>query len=159
MAGQVYIRTTGGRLSAFVLGVGFFLAVTAAVRAQTGTVNGGPDVYQSIGRTVTLSCTYSLSGSATLREIKWYRVSDGGDREPVLFYYSGESAYTFGLYRNRASLVNTDTAAQDASLRLSNLQFSDSGTYECLVGAGGSGLQPWDGSVEINLVALGKSWI
>ncbi|XP_078674839.1 cell adhesion molecule 3-like isoform X2 [Branchiostoma floridae x Branchiostoma belcheri] len=140
-------------LELWILGL---LAVTA-VRAQsttTGSVNAGPDVQQSIGRTVTLSCTYSLSGSAALREIKWYRVSDAGDREPVLFYYPGETAYSYGLYRNRASLVNTDSAAQEASLRLSNLQFSDNGTYECLVGAGGSGLQPWEGADEINLVAL-----
>ncbi|XP_035681917.1 nectin-4-like isoform X1 [Branchiostoma floridae] len=135
------------RLLVFVF---FSLMAATAVRAQLSISGGSTAVQESIGRAVTLTCTYSLSAGYTLREIKWYRVN--GERDPVLFYYPGQSAYTYGLYRNRASLVNTDDSAQVASLRLSNLQFSDNGTYECLVGALNG--QPAEESVQIDLVAL-----
>ncbi|CAH1262513.1 CADM4 [Branchiostoma lanceolatum] len=139
------------RLLVFVV----FSLVATAVRAQLTISGDGAVVQESIGRSVTLTCTYSLTNTYTLREIKWYSLMDG-DRESVLVYYPGQSVYTYGLYRNRASLVNTDAAAQVASLRLSNLQFSDNGTYECVVGASsasGSGA-PQEASAEIELVAL-----
>ncbi|XP_066281605.1 cell surface A33 antigen-like isoform X2 [Branchiostoma lanceolatum] len=138
------------RLLVFVV----FSLVAAAVRAQLTISGDGAVVQESIGRSVTLTCTYSLTNTYTLREIKWYSLMDG-DRESVLVYYPGQSVYTYGLYRNRASLVNTDAAAQVASLRLSNLQFSDNGTYECVVGASSSGsAAPQEASAEIELVAL-----
>ncbi|CAH1253375.1 GPA33 [Branchiostoma lanceolatum] len=139
----------------FLVLLGFLLIVTpSAVRAQLTISGDGAVVQESIGRSVTLTCTYSLTNTYTLREIRWFSLVDG-DRESVLVYYPGQSVYTYGLYRNRASLVNTDAAAQVASLRLSNLQFSDNGTYECGVGAtpSGSGAHQ-EASAEIELVAL-----
>ncbi|XP_026223961.1 immunoglobulin superfamily member 21-like isoform X2 [Anabas testudineus] len=82
-----------------------------------------------IGDTVTLKCNFQTDGN--LREIVWFRVSEGGSVKQKIFTYDAMYNTTFSHMednRRREDLVYQST------VRLPEVQMEDDGLYECHVG-------------------------
>ncbi|CAH1247463.1 CADM2 [Branchiostoma lanceolatum] len=129
------------------------LLVTKAALAQLAVQAPQPTVQVPRGQPAVLPCTYTLGSGDSLREVKWYERSVGGDRQPVLFYFSDPQPQetAIGGYAGRASLVTAD--GSKASLRLNDTRLSDNGQFECLVGAMVAGV-PQEVTVNIDLTVL-----
>ncbi|TNM89168.1 immunoglobulin superfamily member 21a isoform X1 [Takifugu flavidus] len=81
------------------------------------------------GEAVTLKCNFKTDGR--LREIVWYRVTDGGSIKQKIFTYDAMFNTNYSHmedYRRREDLVYQST------VRLSEVKISDNGPYECHVG-------------------------
>ncbi|XP_004547500.1 immunoglobulin superfamily member 21a isoform X1 [Maylandia zebra] len=82
-----------------------------------------------VGETVTLKCNFKTDGR--LREIVWYRVTDGGTIKQKIFTYDAMFNTNYSHmedYRRREDLVYQST------VRLPEVRISDNGPYECHVG-------------------------
>ncbi|XP_041129017.1 immunoglobulin superfamily member 21-like [Polyodon spathula] len=82
-----------------------------------------------VGDTVTLKCNFKTDGR--LREIVWYRVTDGGTIKQKIFTYDAMFNTNYSHmedYRRREDLVYQST------VRLPEVRISDNGPYECHVG-------------------------
>ncbi|XP_040927632.1 immunoglobulin superfamily member 21b isoform X3 [Betta splendens] len=82
-----------------------------------------------IGDTVTLKCNFQTDGN--LREIVWFRVSEGGSAKQKIFTYDAMYNTTYShmeVNRRREDLVYQST------VRLPEVQMDDDGLYECHVG-------------------------
>ncbi|XP_062871105.1 immunoglobulin superfamily member 21b isoform X2 [Trichomycterus rosablanca] len=82
-----------------------------------------------MGDTVTLKCNFRTDGN--LREIVWFRVSDGGSSKQKIFTYDAMYNTNFSHmedFRRREDLVYQST------VRLPEVQMEDNGPYECHVG-------------------------
>nr|XP_006011417.1 PREDICTED: immunoglobulin superfamily member 21-like [Latimeria chalumnae] len=82
-----------------------------------------------VGDAVTLKCNFKTDGR--LREIVWYRVTDGGTIKQKIFTYDAMFSTNYSNmedYRKREDLVYQST------VRLPEVQISDNGPYECHVG-------------------------
>lgn len=98
-----------------------------AVGYLTVTIEPLPPVV--IGETVTLKCNFKTDGR--LREIVWYRVTDGGTIKQKIFTYDAMFNTNYSHmedYRRREDLVYQST------VRLPEVRISDNGPYECHVG-------------------------
>ncbi|XP_078585395.1 cell adhesion molecule 3-like isoform X2 [Branchiostoma floridae x Branchiostoma japonicum] len=130
----------------------FTLYPLSAALAQLTVQSPQPSVQVPLGQPAVLPCTYTLGSGDSLREIKWYERTMGGNRVPVVFYFTNPPQETaFRGYEGRASLVTAD--ASTASLRLNETRFSDNGQFECLVGAMVSGV-PQEVTANIDLRVL-----
>uniref|UniRef100_A0A3B3HJ10 Immunoglobin superfamily, member 21a n=1 Tax=Oryzias latipes TaxID=8090 RepID=A0A3B3HJ10_ORYLA len=81
-----------------------------------------------VGETVTLKCNFKTDGR--LREIVWYRVTDGGTIKQKIFTYDAMFNTNYSHmedYRKREDLVYQSTV-------LPEVRISDNGPYECHVG-------------------------
>nr|XP_025974159.1 immunoglobulin superfamily member 21 [Dromaius novaehollandiae] len=82
-----------------------------------------------VGDAVTLKCNFKTDGR--MREIVWYRVTDGGTIKQKIFtfdaMFSTNSSH-MESYRKREELVYQST------VRLPEVRISDNGPYECHVG-------------------------
>ncbi|XP_051844361.1 immunoglobulin superfamily member 21 [Antechinus flavipes] len=82
-----------------------------------------------VGDAVTLKCNFKTDGR--MREIVWYRVTDGGTIKQKIFtfdaMFSTNSSHMEN-YRKREDLVYQST------VRLPEVRISDNGPYECHVG-------------------------
>ncbi|KAF4078134.1 hypothetical protein AMELA_G00195820 [Ameiurus melas] len=82
-----------------------------------------------MGDTVTLKCNFRTDGN--LREIVWFRVTEGGSSKQKIFTYDAMYNTNFSHmedFRRREDLVYQST------VRLPEVQMEDSGPYECHVG-------------------------
>ncbi|XP_028849397.1 immunoglobulin superfamily member 21b [Denticeps clupeoides] len=82
-----------------------------------------------VGDTVTLKCNFRTDGN--LREIVWFRVTDGGSSKQKIFTYDAMYNANFSHmedFRRREDLVYQST------VRLPEAHMEDSGPYECHVG-------------------------
>ncbi|NXD31189.1 IGS21 protein, partial [Spelaeornis formosus] len=82
-----------------------------------------------VGDAVTLKCNFKTDGK--MREIVWYRVTDGGTLKQKLFTFDAMFSTNFSQmenYRKREDLVYQST------VRLPEVRISDNGPYECHVG-------------------------
>ncbi|KAM9630093.1 immunoglobulin superfamily member 21 isoform 1-T1 [Morphnus guianensis] len=82
-----------------------------------------------VGDTVTLKCNFKTDGK--MREIVWYRVTDGGTIKQKIFTFDAMFSTNFSHmenYRKREDLVYQST------VRLPEVRISDNGPYECHVG-------------------------
>ncbi|XP_055724626.1 immunoglobulin superfamily member 21-like isoform X1 [Salvelinus fontinalis] len=98
-----------------------------AVGYLTVTIEPLPPVV--VGETVTLKCNFKTDGR--LREIVWYRVTDGGTIKQKIFTYDAMFNTNYSHmedYRKREDLVYQST------VRLPEVRISDNGPYECHVG-------------------------
>ncbi|XP_066547146.1 immunoglobulin superfamily member 21 isoform X1 [Amia ocellicauda] len=98
-----------------------------AVGYLTVTIEPLPPVV--VGDTVTLKCNFKTDGR--LREIVWYRVTDGGTIKQKIFTYDAMFNTNYSHmedYRRREDLVYQST------VRLPEVRIADNGPYECHVG-------------------------
>ncbi|XP_061147690.1 immunoglobulin superfamily member 21a isoform X1 [Syngnathus typhle] len=98
-----------------------------AVGYLTVTIEPLPPVV--VGETVTLKCNFKTDGR--LREIVWYRVTDGGTIKQKIFTYDAMFNTNYSHmedYRRREDLVYQST------VRLPEVRILDNGPYECHVG-------------------------
>ncbi|XP_067167114.1 immunoglobulin superfamily member 21 [Apteryx mantelli] len=82
-----------------------------------------------VGDTVTLKCNFKTDGR--MREIVWYRVTDGGTIKQKIFTFDAMFSTNYSHmenYRKREDLVYQST------VRLPEVRISDNGPYECHVG-------------------------
>ncbi|KAA0707633.1 Immunoglobulin superfamily member 21 [Triplophysa tibetana] len=113
-----------------VLSLCFFLCadlLQVAVGYLTVTIE--PLLPVVVGETVTLKCNFKTDGR--LREIVWYKVTDGGTIKQKIFTYDAMFNTNYSHmedYRRREDLVYQST------VRLPEVRLSDSGPYECHVG-------------------------
>ncbi|KAJ8391207.1 hypothetical protein AAFF_G00096360 [Aldrovandia affinis] len=99
----------------------------SAVGYLTVTIEPIPPVV--VGETVTLKCNFKTDGR--LREIVWFRVTDGGTLKQKIFTYDAMFNTNYSHmedYRRREDLVYQST------VRLPEVRISDNGPYECHVG-------------------------
>ncbi|XP_038603443.1 immunoglobulin superfamily member 21 [Tachyglossus aculeatus] len=81
------------------------------------------------GDAVTLKCNFKTDGR--MREIVWYRVTDGGTIKQKIFTFDAMFSTNYSHmenYRKREDLVYQST------VRLPEVRISDNGPYECHVG-------------------------
>ncbi|CAB1329492.1 unnamed protein product [Coregonus sp. 'balchen'] len=98
-----------------------------AARYLTVTLESLPPIV--IGDTVTLKCNFRTDGN--LREIVWFRVTEGGSAKQKIFTYDAMYNSNFSHmedFRRREDLVYQST------VRLPEVQMEDDGPYECHVG-------------------------
>ncbi|NXE54276.1 IGS21 protein, partial [Casuarius casuarius] len=82
-----------------------------------------------VGDAVTLKCNFKTDGR--MREIVWYRVTDGGTIKQKIFTFDAMFSTNYSHmenYRKREDLVYQST------VRLPEVRISDNGPYECHVG-------------------------
>ncbi|XP_036389347.1 immunoglobulin superfamily member 21-like isoform X2 [Megalops cyprinoides] len=82
-----------------------------------------------VGDTVTLKCNFKTDGR--LREIVWFRVTEGGTIKQKIFTYDAMFNTNYSHmedYRRREDLVYQST------VRLPEVRIADNGPYECHVG-------------------------
>ncbi|KAJ8387211.1 hypothetical protein AAFF_G00159300 [Aldrovandia affinis] len=82
-----------------------------------------------VGDTVTLKCNFKTDGR--LREIVWFRVTEGGTIKQKIFTYDAMFNTNYSHmedYRRREDLVYQST------VRLPEVRLADNGPYECHVG-------------------------
>ncbi|XP_048872939.1 immunoglobulin superfamily member 21b isoform X2 [Brienomyrus brachyistius] len=98
-----------------------------AVGYLTVTIEPIPPVI--VGDTVTLKCNFKTDGR--LREIVWFRVTDGGSMKQKIFTYDAMFNTNYSHmedYRRREDLVYQST------IRLPEVRIADNRPYECHVG-------------------------
>ncbi|KAL1021345.1 hypothetical protein UPYG_G00012060 [Umbra pygmaea] len=82
-----------------------------------------------IGDTVTLKCNFRTDGN--LREIVWFRVTEGGNAKQKIFTYDA-------MYNTNFSHMEDFSRREDlvyqSTVRLPEVQMADDGPYECHVG-------------------------
>ncbi|KAK2850777.1 hypothetical protein Q5P01_007053 [Channa striata] len=82
-----------------------------------------------IGDTITLKCNFQTDGN--LREIVWFRVSEGGSVKQKIFTYDA-------MYNTSYSHMEDNRRREDlvyqSTVRLPEVQMDDDGLYECHVG-------------------------
>nr|AAH74370.1 MGC84278 protein [Xenopus laevis] len=110
-------------------GVGALLLplLPLALGYLTVTIEPLPPVV--VGDAVTLKCNFKTDGR--MREIVWYRVTDGGTIRQKIFTFDAMFSTNFSHmenYRKREDLLYQST------IRLPEVRISDNGPYECHVG-------------------------
>uniref|UniRef100_A0A3Q3MF87 Immunoglobin superfamily, member 21b n=1 Tax=Labrus bergylta TaxID=56723 RepID=A0A3Q3MF87_9LABR len=93
------------------------------------TVSIDPLPHVVIGDTVTLKCNFQTDGN--LREIVWFRVTEGGNAKQKIFTYDA-------MYNTSYSHLEDNKKREDlvyrSTVRLPEVQMEDDGLYECHVG-------------------------
>ncbi|XP_020314771.1 immunoglobulin superfamily member 21-like [Oncorhynchus kisutch] len=124
---SVNLTTRTGKMTcAFSLCILVYV-LDLAVGYLTVTLEPLPPVV--IGDTVTLKCNFMTDGN--LREIVWFRVTEGGSAKQKIFTYDAMTNTNFSHmedFRRREDLVYQST------VRLPEVQMDDDGPYECHVG-------------------------
>ncbi|XP_033985071.1 immunoglobulin superfamily member 21-like [Trematomus bernacchii] len=82
-----------------------------------------------IGDTVTLKCNFQTDGN--LREIVWFRVTEGGSAKQKIFTY--DAMYNTN-YSNMEDYRRPEDLVYQSTVRLPEVQMEDDGLYECHVG-------------------------
>ncbi|MBN3294980.1 CXAR protein, partial [Amia calva] len=101
----------------------------------------GPQTIQKAqGEQVTLGCTYTPAASDVgPMDIEWFSLSPDMTQKDtlILSYIEGQNSnYTIPSLANRLVFTARDPSQGDASITLSNLGASDTGTYQCKVKKG-----------------------
>ncbi|XP_040918585.1 immunoglobulin superfamily member 21-like [Toxotes jaculatrix] len=104
-------------------------AHTLSLTAGYLTVSIEPLPPVVIGDTVTLKCNFQTDGN--LREIVWFRVTEGGSAKQKIFTYDA-------MYNTSYSHMEDNRRREDlvyqSTVRLPEVQMEDDGLYECHVG-------------------------
>ncbi|NXX95990.1 VSIG1 protein, partial [Centropus bengalensis] len=82
------------------------------------------------GGTATLLCTYTSSAPLGNFFIQWSFYSAKESQLHTIYYYSGGQSYSYGAFKNR---ITAATNPGNASITISNMQPSDTGSYTCEV--------------------------
>ncbi|XP_010281205.1 PREDICTED: V-set and immunoglobulin domain-containing protein 1 [Phaethon lepturus] len=82
------------------------------------------------GGNATLLCTYTSSGPLGNFFIQWSFYSAKESQLHTIFYYSEGQSYSYGEFKNR---ITAATGPGNASITISNMQPSDTGSYTCEV--------------------------
>uniref|UniRef100_A0A8C6JUH5 V-set and immunoglobulin domain-containing protein 1 n=1 Tax=Melopsittacus undulatus TaxID=13146 RepID=A0A8C6JUH5_MELUD len=82
------------------------------------------------GGNATLLCTYTSSGSLGNFFIQWSFYSAKETQLHTIYYYSEGQSYSYGEFKNR---ITPATGPGNASITISNMQPSDTGSYTCEV--------------------------
>ncbi|KFQ24404.1 V-set and immunoglobulin domain-containing protein 1, partial [Merops nubicus] len=82
------------------------------------------------GGNATLLCTYTTSGPLGNFFIQWSFYSAKEMQLHTIYYYLGGQSYTYGAFKNR---ITAATGPGNASITISNMQPSDTGSYTCEV--------------------------
>ncbi|KAM3921746.1 V-set and immunoglobulin domain-containing protein 2 isoform 1-T1 [Leptodactylus fuscus] len=86
------------------------------------------------GSTVVLPCQYSTTvGTQFVVEWKFFSSSKQTTRWQQIYYYSDGSTYKPGSQAERLTAVNNPPTSGVASIQLTNIGWSDNGTYICEV--------------------------
>ncbi|XP_049438693.1 uncharacterized protein LOC125892647 isoform X2 [Epinephelus fuscoguttatus] len=105
-----------------------FLYVMVSGTLSQVTVHQSSVLTAALGRDVTLPCHLSLSNKVkmvTPAVLYWYFTQDGNDNRR-LWFPSDE-------YMGRVNLLETSPNTLNKSIRLKNVQWADSGKYQCKV--------------------------
>ncbi|KFP24640.1 V-set and immunoglobulin domain-containing protein 1, partial [Colius striatus] len=84
----------------------------------------------TVGGNATLLCTYTTSGSLGNFFIQWSFYSAKESQLHTIYYYSGGQSYSYGEFKDR---ITAATGLGNASITISNMQPSDTGSYTCEV--------------------------
>ncbi|KAM3618113.1 uncharacterized protein V6R79_015763 [Siganus canaliculatus] len=120
------------------------------------TVSIEPLPHVVIGDTVTLKCNFETDSN--LREIVWFRVTEGDNAKQKIFSY--DAMYNTSNYHIEDKLKQEDLVYQ-STVRLPEVTMEDGGLYECHVGV--SGKSPRDkvilasGSILLTVIVPPKS--
>ncbi|NWW87336.1 VSIG1 protein, partial [Rhynochetos jubatus] len=82
------------------------------------------------GGNATLLCTYKSSGPLGNFFIQWSFYSAKQSQLHTIYYYSEGQSYSYGEFTNR---ITAATGPGNASITISNMQPSDTGSYTCEV--------------------------
>nr|XP_005484525.1 V-set and immunoglobulin domain-containing protein 1 isoform X2 [Zonotrichia albicollis] len=82
------------------------------------------------GGNATLLCTYTSPGTLGNFFIQWSFYSAKESQLHTIYYYSGGQSYSYGAFKNR---ITASTSPGNASITISNMQPSDTGSYTCEV--------------------------
>ncbi|XP_035180551.1 V-set and immunoglobulin domain-containing protein 1 isoform X4 [Oxyura jamaicensis] len=82
------------------------------------------------GGNATLLCTYTSSQPLGNFFIQWSFYSAKESQLHTIYYYSGGQSYSYGEFKNR---ITAATGPGNASITISNMQPSDTGSYTCEV--------------------------
>nr|XP_009943515.1 PREDICTED: V-set and immunoglobulin domain-containing protein 1 [Opisthocomus hoazin] len=82
------------------------------------------------GGNATLLCTYTNSGPLGNFFIQWSFYSAKESQLHTIYYYSEGQSYSYGEFKNR---ITAATGPGNASITISNMQPSDTGSYTCEV--------------------------
>ncbi|XP_054695487.1 V-set and immunoglobulin domain-containing protein 1 isoform X2 [Grus americana] len=82
------------------------------------------------GGNATLLCTYTSSEPLGNFFIQWSFYSAKESQLHTIYYYSGGQSYSYGEFKNR---ITAATGPGNASITISNMQPSDTGSYTCEV--------------------------
>ncbi|NXL32001.1 VSIG1 protein, partial [Glaucidium brasilianum] len=82
------------------------------------------------GGNATLLCTYTSSGLLGNYFIQWSFYSARERQLLTIYYYTGGQSYSYGEFKNR---ITAATGPGNASITISNMQPSDTGSYTCEV--------------------------
>ncbi|NXK34701.1 VSIG1 protein, partial [Piprites chloris] len=82
------------------------------------------------GGNATLLCTYTSSAPLGNFFIQWSFYSAKESQLHTIYYYSGGQSYSYGAFKNR---ITAATGPGNASITISNMQPSDTGSYTCEV--------------------------
>uniref|UniRef100_W5MAJ3 CXADR Ig-like cell adhesion molecule n=1 Tax=Lepisosteus oculatus TaxID=7918 RepID=W5MAJ3_LEPOC len=108
-----------------------------ASRGLDITSTGGATLEQASGSAATLECNFTLDPTDTgPLDIEWSLLaSDNQKEDKVIILYSGDRVYSdyYQPLKNRVHFVSADPKTGDASIQLTGLQSSDTGTYQCKV--------------------------
>ncbi|RVE63465.1 hypothetical protein OJAV_G00136550 [Oryzias javanicus] len=101
------------------------------------TSPGGISIDKPSGGSVSLDCQFVLaSGDSGPLDIEWSLVApDNQENDQVVIMYSGDRTYEDynPLMKGRVHFNSADPKNGDASISLTGLKSSDSGTYQCKV--------------------------
>ncbi|XP_011618064.1 coxsackievirus and adenovirus receptor homolog [Takifugu rubripes] len=101
------------------------------------TTTGPSSIEKASGQSVKLECQFTLASEDTgPLDIEWsLMASDNQQEDKVVILYSGDRAYEdyYEPMRGRVHFNSADPKNGDASINLTGLKSSDSGTYQCKV--------------------------
>ncbi|XP_062340956.1 coxsackievirus and adenovirus receptor homolog [Osmerus eperlanus] len=111
--------------------------IAGSVQSLEITSTGPTSIEKASGQTVKLDCQFSLGpeDSGPL-DIEWSLLaSDNQKEDKVVILYSGDRAYEdyYPAVKGRAHFNSADPKNGDASINLTGLKSSDTGTYQCKV--------------------------
>ncbi|KAM4577401.1 V-set and immunoglobulin domain-containing protein 8b [Odontesthes bonariensis] len=113
----------------------FLITTQLKTEAMQITSSGSQTIQKAQGETVTLGCTYTPdSQDAGELDIEWSNVSpDMTQKDTLILSYAGGQTHQYAQdLTNRIKFIG-DPKLGDASISLSNVKTSDTGTYQCKV--------------------------
>ncbi|XP_070849849.1 butyrophilin subfamily 3 member A2-like [Chaetodon trifascialis] len=109
--------------------------VSALLSYFTGEslVHGLPEMVLAFaGEDVILPCSYNITGSDDFPTVEWSK--DGLQPNVIFLYRDGCETHEMKnpSFQYRTSFISQELKNRNISLRISNVQLSDAGTYQCM---------------------------
>ncbi|KAM9743265.1 V-set and immunoglobulin domain-containing protein 8b [Menidia menidia] len=127
----------GGTNTRWGLAVLFLFLITSQPKteAMTITSSGPVTVQKAQGEMVTLGCTYTQDSQDTGDlDIEWSNVNpDMTQKDTLILSYTGGQTHHYDMGLAKRIKFTGDPKLGDASVSISDLKDSDSGTYQCKV--------------------------